>query len=138
MRQSAGTSDPVGLALASIGLGATVGAAIMCAGLFVLRLIQQGAGPGQHVQLEFAVLTGAIFVGVAAAVIVSFRATGAIEDLWRRGVASAIAVFGAVLLATVSAPVDLAIQTPGLVAYVLLLIVGAAWFARAVRRAAAR
>lgn len=110
----------------------------MCTGLFGLRVIQQGAGPGRHVQLEFGVLTGAIFVGIAAAVIVSYRATGSIADDWRRGVTSAIAVFGAVLLATVSAPVDLAAQTPGLIGYLLLLIGGAVWSARTVRRAAAR
>lgn len=109
----------------------------MGGGILMLRLVQGTGGTGSRPQLEFAVLTGAILLGVFAAAAIGFVATRPFTEQWRRGATAAIGVFCAVLLATLSAPVDIVAGLPGLMVYTALLIVGASGAWRVVRRVAA-
>lgn len=110
--------DPVGLALGSIGAGATTGAAVVTAGTVALRMLP-GGGSGD---VAFGVLTAGALLGIAAAAACTFAAIGTITDLWRRAVAGAIAAFLAILLGAISAPADRLAGRVGLAIYFFLLI----------------
>jgi hypothetical protein len=110
--------DPIGLALGSIGAGATTGAAVVTAGTVIVRLLPEG-GSGDA---AFGVLTGGALLGIAVAVTCTVIVTAAIADLWRRAVAGAIAAFLAILLGAISAPADRLAGRIGLAVYLLLLI----------------
>jgi hypothetical protein len=62
--------------------------------------------------------------------------SGPIADLWRRGVTSALSVFGATVLAAVAAPADLLAGRAGLAAYLILLLIAALLASRVTRKAA--
>jgi hypothetical protein len=128
------TQDPVGLALASIGVGATTGGCIMSAGALALRLVQNAYGQGNAPVVEFFVLSGSVVAGVIASILITLIASRAIDDLWHRGVAAAIATIVGILLGALTAPIDMLAGPPGLSAY------GVALFALALlvwRRSAA-
>jgi hypothetical protein len=112
------TSDPVGTALASLGAGAATGAAVITVGTIVLRAGWGADAPNSPIWF----LPVVLFVGVVAAVVVCWRLSRPIEDYFRRGIAVAIAVFAALLLAGLAAPADIVGGILGLVIYLLLLI----------------
>lgn len=131
------TTDPVGTALASIAAGATTGAAAIALGTLVVRLTQE-RGTSAPPEDGAAFLGASLFLGIVLAAATGWQLTRAVDDLWRRGVTAAIAVFGASLLAIVAMPVDTVAGWRGLVAYVLVLAAGAVASARTARRNAAR
>ncbi len=131
------TDDPIGLALASIGLGATVGATVVTAGILILRSLQAIGGTGAQPGVEFTVLGTTFFGGVAAGLLTAFLTSRGIEDLWRRAVITAIATFGTVLLSAITAPIDIVGGRTGLGVYLITLIVGAAYLRSRARAAAA-
>ncbi len=115
--------------------GATAGASVMTAGLFVLRVVQGSGGQGAAPVGEFTVLSVAVIAGIATSASTGFMSSRPIGDLWRRGVIGAIGTFGAIVLAAATAPVDFAIGPIGLGLYLALLIFGAVTFRRRVRGA---
>ena len=132
----ASTEDPVGLALASIAAGATAGASVITAGLFVLRVVQGSIGGRGSAEFgEFAVLSVVVAAGLATSALTGFMSSRPIGEVWRRGVVGAIGSFGAILLTAATAPVDFAAGPVGLALYLALLIYGAVTFRRRVRGA---
>ena len=129
------TSDPVGLALASIGAGASAGASVITAGMALLRSVQAGQ-PDGDVDAAFAMMSVALFAGLAVAVSVGVTLTQALEESWRRGAVGAIALFGAALLAGISAPADMVAGRVGILSYLILLVVLFVVTLRAARRSA--
>jgi hypothetical protein len=120
-RPPAGPPDLIGVALGSLLAGATAGAALVAAGLVILRDRLEG------------VLPLLLFAGIVAAVTTAWALTAPIADWWRRGLTAALAVFGAMMLTALTAPVDmvggrvaLAVFTAGM----LLAFVAAARYAR--------
>jgi len=111
------TSDPIGTALASLGAGAATGAAVITVGTIVLRAGWGADVPSAPVWL----LPMVLFVGMVAAVVMCWRLSRPIEDYFRRGIAMVIAVFAALLLAGLAAPVDMVGGILGLIVYLLLL-----------------
>ena len=131
------TDDPIGLALGSIGLGATVGATLVTAGILVLRSLQAIGGTGSQPAVEFTVLGTSFFGGIGAGLLTAFLSSQGIEDLWRRAVIAALAVFCTVLLSAITAPVDMVSGRTGLAIYLIALIVGAIYLRSRVRSVAA-
>ncbi|MDH4044577.1 MAG: hypothetical protein OEW06_08975, partial [Gemmatimonadota bacterium] len=101
VNRSADQADLVGVALGSIAAGATGGAAAVALGLVTLR----------HRLTNLLPLL--LFAGIVVAVSVAWTLARPIADWWRRGVTAAIAVFAAMLLTAVTAPVDMAAGTIG-------------------------
>ncbi len=118
------TSDPVGTALSSIGAGASTGAAVLTAGVLLLRVLQAG-NPDMPVQQGGAILGTSAILGVVAAAATGWARTRTIPDLWRRGVTSVIAVFGAAILAVFATAADMVGRRVGLGLYLAVLIVAA-------------
>ncbi len=112
-----GTSDPVGTALASIGAGASTGAACITVGLIVFRT----AGPAE------AVLPVSLFVGIVVAVATAWMLSRPIADYFRRGLTAAIGAIAALLLAGVAVPADMLGGVFGLSVYLVLLIAICVW-----------
>ena len=129
------TEDPVGTALAGIGAGATSGAACMTVGVLLLRLAQQGDPESLARDTGGLLLSATVTVGLLVAIFTAWYLTRPIEDLWRRGVAAGMAVFGTVLLTIVAAPLDAVAGVVGLAAYLLILAVAAVRFVRTARKA---
>ncbi len=132
------TSDPVGTAVASIGAGATSGAAVMTAGVFVLRIAQAGDPAAVAASAGATVIGVSLFLGIVAAVASAWWRTRVIDDRWRRGVAAAVSVFGAALLALIATPADLVAGRLGLGLYLTVLLAAAVLTHLAAMRAAAR
>ncbi len=112
-----GTADPVGTALASIGVGASTGAACITVGLIIFRT----AGPAE------AIIPAGLFVGVVTAVATAWVLSRPIADYFRRGVAAAIGAFAALLLAGLAVPADMVAGIFGLSIYLVLLVAVCVW-----------
>jgi hypothetical protein len=120
-RLTAAPPDLIGVALGGLAAGAATGAAVVAAGLALLR----------H-RLD-PVLVLLPFAGIVAAATVAWLLAAPITDWWRRGVTAALAVFGAVMLAALTAPADMLGGRWALAAFALVLgaaAVGAARYAR--------
>jgi len=126
------TSDPVGTALASIGAGASTGAAVVTAGLIVLRGVWGADAPA----VPALFLPIVLFLGVATAVALGWTLSRPIDDYFRRGLTAAIAVGAALLLSGAAAPADMTAGIAGLAAYMLLLVGAVIWALLKWRRAA--
>lgn len=112
-----GTSDPVGTAIASIGAGATTGAACITLGLILFR----AAGPAEPI------IPSALFLGVVAAVVTAWMLSRPIADYFRRGVTAAIGAFTALVLAGLAVPADMLAGLLGLSVYVVVLLALGVW-----------
>jgi hypothetical protein len=108
-RRADGPQDLIGIALGSIAAGACAGAALVAVALLLLR----------H-RLD-AVLTLLPFGGIVVAATVAWLLAGPIADWWRRGVTAALAVFGAMMLAALTAPADMLAGQWGLTGYALVM-----------------
>ena len=127
--------DPVVRAIGGLATGATDGAAVIVAGLLVLRTLQHGR-VAETQDTGFAVLAVTLLAGIAAAVLSAWLLSRGIAVLWRRAVTAALAVCGAVLLSLVAVPADLLAGRTGLSIY-LVVLVGAAGYALVQARKAA-
>ena len=125
--------DPVVLAVASLGTGATTGASVITAGTIALRSLPM---PGQSTGAGAVVIWITLLAGVAAAAASGWLLTKALGDLWRRGVIGALSVFGSALLAALAMPADMLGGRAGLAIY-LTVLVAAVWYTRGVARRAA-
>ncbi len=130
------TTDPVGTAVGSIGAGATSGAVLMTAGVFVLRLLQSGDPASVTPDVGGAILSTAVSTGLLTAVAVAWLRSRRIDDTWRRGVTAAVSVFGTVILSVLAAPIDTVAGVAGLGTYLVALLIGAVASHRAAGRAA--
>lgn len=130
-----GTSDPVGLTLASIGTGSTAGAAIITTGMIVFRSLPQSGDPAQATDLGFLVITASLLSGIGTAAVVGWLLTIPLGNLWRRAVVGALSVFGTVLLAALTMPADMLGGRPALFIYLAALTTVATYTRRAARRA---
>jgi hypothetical protein len=128
---------PVGTTLASIGAGATTGAAVITAGVAFLRILQSTSGENPSPETSATVLFASLFAGVVAAVASGWRRAKPIGDYWRRAAVATLSVSAAVLLALPAAAADLLAGVTGLIVYVLILTV-ASGFAHATARRAGR
>src|SRR5262249_21635727 len=124
--------DRVALALASICSGAASGAAIITAGVMILRVLQQSNPRGDAGLL----LVLAVFIGIVTAATIAWLLAGRVDDTWRRGVRAALAIFGACMLAGLSARFDGLGDRVGLIVYLLLWVALAGYPRRQARRAA--
>lgn len=129
------TQDPVGTALASIGAGATAGAACMTAGVLILRLLQRGDPDALSPDTGGLILSISVSAGLLAAIAAGWSLTRAIDDLWRRGVTAGMAVFGTVLLTLPAAPLDAVLGVGGLATYLVVLVAAMLYLTRTARRA---
>jgi len=129
-------TDPIGLTLTAIGAGAASGAFVITLGVVALRLVQSGAGQTEANPTDFTLLSAAVMAGPVVAVTMTLVATRAIGDLWRRGVASAIAVFSAFLLSALTAPLDMVAGRAGVILFAITLLGATVALARRARRIA--
>jgi hypothetical protein len=119
------TADPVGVAIGSIGTGATAGAAVVTFGLLVFR-------DRLNESLPLVVFAGILTAALTAWLLADTLA----GEAWRRGVTAALAVFAGLLLAFLSAPADRLAGRIGLTIYAVLLAAAAVWGARYTRQRA--
>ena len=129
-------SDPIILALASIGAGAGVGGAVITGGLVALRSVQLRRGISPDDDFGFLVLSTALLSGVMLAAGLTWRLTPAIKDYLRRGVAGTVAAVAACGLAGLAVFADLFAGRGGLGMYAIGLLALGALAARHARRAA--
>jgi hypothetical protein len=118
--------DPVVRAMGGLLTGAADGAAVIVAGLLVLRTVQ-GGRVAETQNTGFAVLAVALCAGVGAAVFAAWLLSRGITVLWRRAVTAALAVCGALLLSLLAVPADLLAGRAGLGGYLVLLLAGGAY-----------
>ena len=127
--------DPVVLAVASLGAGATTGASVITAGTIALRSLPM---PGQSTGAGAVVIWITLLAGVAAAAASGWLLTKALGDLWRRGVIGALSVFGSALLATLAMPADMLGGRAGLAIYLAVLVAAVLYTRGVASRAATR
>jgi hypothetical protein len=125
-RRPAGPPDLIGVALGSLAAGSAAGAALVALALLALR----------H-RLD-AVLPLLPFAGIVVAVTLAWWLAAPIADWWRRGVTAALAVFGAMMLAALTAPADMIGGRPALAGLAIVLAAGALAAARYARRSGSR
>ncbi len=114
-------NDPIGVAIGSIGAGATAGASVITAGLIAFRFLA-GDGAELNQDAQFSIITIGLVGGLITAITTTFTLTRSITELWRRAAISATTVFATVFLAALSAPIDMATGTAGLTVYLVLLL----------------
>jgi hypothetical protein len=126
--------DPILVALGSIAAGSTASAAVITVGLITLRSVQRGGPEDGNTDVQLALLGTMLFAGLATGIATAWTLSRSIPDLWRRGVTSAVSVFGATVLAAGAAPMDLLAGRVGLVAYLILLVLAALFASRVARK----
>lgn len=126
--------DPVLRALGGLTTGAAGGAVVITGGLLVLRTVQR-RGIVETQDTGSLVLSAAVLLGLVVAAASGWLLSRGIEELWRRGVTATLAVFGSVMLALVSIPVDWLGGRVGLAAYAALLLAVASYAGVHARRA---
>ena len=117
--------DNIGVVLGSIGAGAAAGAAVTTAGLIALKELSLIGGDAASFDGPFFILTAGLAAGIVTAATLAFKLAHTIPEFWRRAVTSAIATFGAFMLAGITSVVDTFAGTPGMVVYAAALAVGA-------------
>jgi hypothetical protein len=132
----AAETDPVGVALGSIGAGATAGASVITTSLIVFRLLMGDAADGMNPDLQFTVITLGLVGGVFTAVITAYALASTVTDTWRRAALAGTTVFAAAFLAVPAAPADMIAGAAGLVVYLAVLLSGT-WYGVSKARAAA-
>ena len=130
-----GARDPVVRAIAGLAAGAADGAAVIVAGLLVLRTLQAGR-VAETQDTGFAVLAVTLCLGLGAAILSAWLLSRGVTVLWRRAVTAALAVCGAMLLALMAVPADLLAGRVGLGVYLMLLVAAAGYALVQARRAA--
>ena len=106
--------DRIGVALAAIGAGASLGGAVVAAGLLIFRSWQaSGATLPENVPL----LSGPLYVGIVTAVFIAWRVSGPVQDVWQRAIVCGLALFGSAMLAALAAPADILGGRLGILAY---------------------
>ncbi len=103
-------------------------------GLITLRSLQRGGSGGGDTDVQLALLGTMLFAGLATGIATAWMLSRGIPDLWRRGVTSALSVFGATVLAAGAAPMDVLAGRVGLVAYLILLVLATFFSLRLARR----
>ena len=118
------TPDPDGIvvALSSIALGAFTGGLFMTAGTLAVRVFPTEVTGSESP--AFVVLTVAVALGFGGAIVTAFGASRPVDNLWRRAVIGAIALFGAAILSVLAAPIDMFAGPGGLIAWLALLLAG--------------
>jgi len=96
--------------LGAFAAGATAGAAAVALGLLLFR--------NQLTHL----LPVLLFAGIVVAAAVGWYLAGPIADWWRRGVTAVIAVFGAMLLTALTAPMDMIAGPLGLAGFTIVAL----------------
>jgi hypothetical protein len=116
----------VAVALGGVLTGAGAGAAVITAGLLGLR---------ERLSNTLSII---VFVGIVVAAVTGWTLAAPLPDQWRRGVTAALAVFGALMLAVLAAPVDMAAGQIGLTVYLSALLAFALLGRTVVRKAAGK
>jgi hypothetical protein len=124
--QSASPPDLIGVALGSIAAGAAAGAALVAVALVLLR------------DRLTDILPLLPFGGIVVAATAAWLLAAPIADWWRRGVTAALAVFGALMLAALTAPADMIGGRWALAVFALILAAAALAAARYVHRSRSR
>jgi hypothetical protein len=132
----AAETDPIGVALGSIGAGATAGASVITTSLIVFRLLMGGAADAMNQDLQFAVLTVGLVAGVITSVVTVYTLARTVTDTWRRAALAGTTVFAAAILAVPAAPADMFAGLVGLTVYLAVLLSGT-WYGISKVRAAA-
>jgi len=114
-------NDPIGVAIGSIGAGATAGASVITASLIAFRFLA-GDGGALSQDAQFFIVTIGLVGGLATAIMTSFALSTSISVLWRRAAISGTTLFATAFLAVLSTPIDMAAGTAGLTAYLVLLL----------------
>ena len=128
--------DPLAIGLGALGAGAGLGGGCILLMLLVVRALQRVelrryGGAVSDTSLE--PLVG-LFAAVGIAVFFGWRRSGALENIWQRGVICALAAFGAIILAFLAIPFWHYLGFPGLAVLLLtslaLGVAGSAWSVR--------
>jgi hypothetical protein len=117
--------DRIGIALGALAAGAAAGAAVTLLGLAMFRAALANSRDS---------LPLILFAGIVSAATLGWSLSRAIADTWRRGVTAALAVFGALMLASLAAPADMVAGRAGLMGYAGVLAVLAVLAVRYNRR----
>ena len=94
--------------------------------------------PEQLQDEGFLVISVALLLGMISAVATGWLLTKGLDDPWRRGVTSALSVFGTALLSIVTMPIHSLTGSVGLAVYLALLLFVAIMTHRAAYRAKAK
>ncbi len=111
--------DPIALVLATIAAGATAGAATITLGVIALRAVSLAQTEGTA---SFMIISTATLGGAVVAAATAWHLTESINDIWRRGVTSAIATMLGFIVAALSAPADMVGGIPALIVFLCLLV----------------
>ncbi|MEE8250993.1 MAG: hypothetical protein V3R24_04595 [Gemmatimonadales bacterium] len=130
------TKDPVLLAFTSIGTGATLGSAAITGGLIVFTSVSSLRDDPAS-DRAFLFLLGTMIVSFTLSIATTWVLTRSIENAWRRGISSALAMTAAIVLSVFTAPIDNLGGRTALLAYFLLLLTAAGLLLASARRAAA-
>lgn len=130
------TKDPVLLTFTSIGMGATVGSAAITGGLIVFTSVSSlRDDPSSGGAFLF--LLGTMIASFTLSIATTWVLTRPIENAWRRGISSALAVTAAIVLSVFTAPIHNLGGRTALLAYFLLLLAAAGLLLASARRVAA-
>ncbi len=129
--------DPLAVGLGSLACGAGFGGGTIVSALVIVRTMARHVSPDTYQESAAdPVLIGA-FAGLAVAASFGWLRSGALDNIWQRGVVAILAAVGALIIGFIAWPVDQLLGRTGLIVWgvmsVVMGVAGSRWARRGSR-----
>ena len=112
--------DPLTLGLGSLAGGVGFGGACLSASQVVTAILRDYVSPNDVTDPGSKALSAGLFLAIGVGGGYAWYRSGALENIWQRGVIAVLGAVGALLAGFLGAPIYGLVGIPGLVAWVLL------------------
>jgi hypothetical protein len=119
--------DPLAVGLGALGCGAGFGGGTIVAALVIVRTLERHVSAASYEDAAADPVLVGTFAGMAVAASFGWWRSGALGNIWQRGVIAVMAAVGAILVGFIAWPVDRLLGVAGLAAWgVASLLLGGA------------
>lgn len=114
--------DPLALGLGSLAAGVGFGAACLTAAQIVAAILRGELEPGVYRSAAPDPLLAGLIAAVGVGGAVGWLRSGALDNIWQRGVIAVLAAVGAIIVGFLAAPLDRFLGIIGIVVWLLVNI----------------
>jgi hypothetical protein len=114
--------DPLALGLGSLASGAGCGGACLTAAQIVASILRGDLEPSAYRETAADPLLAGLIAAVGVGGAVAWYHSGALDNIWQRGVITVLGAVGAILIGFLAAPLDRFFGILGMIVWLLLNI----------------
>lgn len=116
------TKDPLALGLGSLAGGAGFGAALLTAAQIAASILRGDIEPAAYREMARDPLMVGLFAAAGVGAACGWYRSGALDNIWQRGVIAVLAAVGALLIGFLAAPLDRFFGALGLIVWLALTV----------------